>query len=313
MAVLVNPFSRVDEWRAALSQALPNEELRWWPEIGDPGDVDYLIAWRLPRSTMAECVNLKAILSLGAGVEQWLRPGTPDVPIVRLADPAMSDEMAAYSLVWVLRHQRNFAASEAMIDAREWGRVSYVHATRFRVGILGFGTIGQRIGRAFTELGIGVNAWTRTPKDLGGFDGDSDVVNFAGPETLEAFLASSDAVINVLPSTSETRGLLDAERLAQFREGSLFVNIGRGSVLADEAALLHSLDHGPLAAAVLDVTDPEPPAADSALYDHPAVTLTPHLAGSTNVATAAQLIAANVHRLQAGTPAFPLYEAQRGY
>ena len=307
MALLVNPFTRLDEWQAALRNELPKEELRWWPEVGNPADIEYVIAWRLPRATLAECTNLSAILSLGAGVEQWVHVDRPGVPIVRLADPAMSDEMAAYSLVWVLQHQRNFAQAAASIESREWGRVPYVHATRYRVGILGYGTIGQRIGRAFAELGIGVNGWTRTPRDLG------EVANYGGLDGLEAFLANSDAVINVLPSTGDTQGLLNAERLAHFRAGSLFVNIGRGSVLASEAELIDALDNGPLAAAVLDVTDPEPPPPESALYHHRAITLTPHIAGSTNVATAASLIAANVRRLRSGESPYPVYEHGRGY
>jgi len=156
-------------------------------------------------------------------------------------------------------------------------------------------------------VGYPVNAWTRSGRD------DETVRHYAGQEQLGEFLAASDAVVNVLPSTESTTGLLTADRLNQFAEGSIFVNVGRGSVLADEAELLHALDHGPLAAAVLDVTSPEPPVDGSPLYTHPAVTLTPHISGMTQVRSAAKIIAANIKRLRAGDPPFPMLDRTRGY
>ena len=120
-------------------------------------------------------------------------------------------------------------------------------------------------------------------------------------------------MVNVLPSTDATTGLLSAERLAQFAPGSIFVNIGRGTVLGDEADLIAALESGPPKAAVLDVTDPEPPAEGSPLYTHPQVTLTPHISGMTQVRSAARLIAANVARLRAGQEPFPLLDRTRGY
>ena len=129
---------------------------------------------------------------------------------------------------------------------------------------------------------------------------------------LEAFLGDCDAVIDVLPSTDETRHVLDAERLAQFTEGSLLVNIGRGTTV-DEVALLDALDSGPIAAAVLDVTDPEPPAEDSPLWQHPKVTLTPHVAGRTRLETSVALVVANIARIRSGEAPFPLLDRTRGY
>lgn len=307
MSIIVNPWARPDEWLRELEASLPEEELHLWPECPDPSAVELVVAWRLPRSDLSTYTNLQAILSLGAGAEQWQKDGTPDVPVVRLADPAMSDEMAAYSLHWVIRLQRHFDVLSPQTTNGEWELVDYVQAGKFRVGILGYGIIGGRIGRAFSDLGYGVNAWSRSGTD------DPSVQSYASVDELEAFLESSDAVINVLPSTPETTGLLTRSRLEQFVDGSIFVNIGRGTVLDDENDLIDAIDHGPLRAAVLDVTDPEPPVAGSPLYTHPAVHLTPHVAGSTQVASAARLVADNVLRIRGGEQPFPLLDRGRGY
>jgi len=306
VAIVVNPGGRVEQWERELALQMPDEDLRVWPDVGDRSDVDYLVSWRMSRADLDTMPNLKAILCTGAGTEQWQKPGI-EVPVVRLADQEMANEMAAYALAWVIRHQRGFSEAEASQRRGEWEAPNYTQPYEYHVGVLGYGEIGSRVGRAFADLGYQVNAWTRSGRD------ESGINHFAGTDELDVFLGQSDAVINALPSTDATIGLLTADRLAKFRDGSTFVNIGRGTILADEADLLRALDTGPLGAAVLDVTDPEPPVEGSPLYTHEAVTLTAHLSGATQIRSAAQLIAANVARLRAGEPAFPLLDRTRGY
>ena len=87
----------------------------------------------------------------------------------------------------------------------------------------------------------------------------------------------------------------------------------RGTIVADEADLIHALDDGPLSAVVLDVTNPEPPDAGSPLLAHPRVRITRHIAGTTQAATAAPLIAANINRIRRGEAPFPLVDRASGY
>ena len=176
-----------------------------------------------------------------------------------------------------------------------------------RVGILGYGTIGRRIGRAFSDLGYPVNAWSRRGSN------DANVTSFAGLDALESFLGSCDAVINVLPNTEATSGLLTADRFAQFTAGATFINIGRGTVVADENELVDAVESGLIGAAVLDVTNPEPPSGSSRLFSHPRIQITPHVAGATQIPTAARLIAANITRIRNGEDPFPVVDPSTGY
>ncbi len=306
MAIVVSASGNVEQWRVELQTQMPDEDLRFWPDIGDPADAEYLIAWVMARKDLATLTNLQAILCQGAGTEQWQKPGI-DVPVVRLADPAMANEMAGYAVAWVIRHGRRFAQLESAQRDRVWEVLDHKQSGEYRVGVLGYGEIGARIAQAFADLGYAVNAWTRSGRD------EATITHYAGDAQLDAFLNNSDAVINVLPSTAATTGLLTADRFAQFADGSIFVNVGRGTVVADETDLIHALDHGPLAAAVLDVTEPEPPRDDSPLWTHAAVTLTPHISGVTQIRSAAKLIAANIARMRGGEEPFPLLDRHLGY
>jgi glyoxylate/hydroxypyruvate reductase A len=306
VTVVINPFSRHDEWSAELSAVLPDENVVLWPEIGDPGEVEYLAAWMMRRSDMATFTNLKAILSLGAGTEQWQKDGMPDVPVVRLADPEMASEMAAYALHWVLHFQREFVQAAPQQATKTFRQPRYTQSWDYPIGILGYGTIGVRVGAAFADLGYPINAWSRS-------GGDSEnVKQFKGLDELDSFLSASKAVINVLPSTPATTGLLGQSRLAAFAQGSVFVNMGRGTVV-DNDVLIEALDSGPLRAAVLDVTSPEPLPDDSPLWGHRNLHLTSHVAGSTQVRSAARLVGANIKRMIDGEEPFPVLDRSRGY
>lgn len=307
VTILLNPWGEPERWFKAFSELLPDEELVLWPDNPDPSAVEMLIAWRMKRSDLATFTNLQTIFSMGAGVDQWLREGSPEVQLVRLADPAMSDEMTSYALHWVAHYQRDFDQRFDPTGSAPWGINQALVSREYRVGLLGFGQIGRRIGSAFNDLGYQVRAWTRSGVD------DDWVKSYSGTEQLEAFLGDCDAVINILPNTPATAGLLTAARFAQFKPGSTFVNIGRGTVVGSEADLIAAVDAGHLGAAVLDVTNPEPPENDAPIFNHPKIRVTPHISGMTQLATAAELIAANIGRIRRGEAPFPVVDRTAGY
>lgn len=122
------------------------------------------------------------------------------------------------------------------------------------------------------------------------------------PEEVIAHVGEADVVVLAAPATAETRHLVDDRFLGAMKPGSLLVNIARGA-LVDEEALLRALDAGTtIEAAVLDVTATEPLPPDSPLWDHPAVTITPHDAagGTGRFDRAADLFFENLRRYTAG-------------
>ena len=277
-----------------------------WPDIDDPDSVEFAVFWLHDPEDLHRYPKLRAILAVTAGVEQFLGGGYPDVPIVRLSDTTMAGEMAAYAVHWVVHFHRCMDTYLDLQMTREWRPIRAIEAQLFTVGILGFGAMGRRVGQSLSQLGYPISAWTRT----GGKD--PGITHYRGPDGLEEFLRSSKAVINILPLTPQTSGLMNAERFACFQQGALYVSIGRGGTTV-ESDLLAALDHGPIGAAVLDVTRSEPLPTDSPLWGHPRVRITPHASGFIRSRTAAPLVAENIRRIQRGEQPFPLYDPQRGY
>ena len=305
MAVLIHPWSRDEVWAEAFADALPEMEIYVWPDVPDVEAVEYACIGLHDAADFARYPNLKAILAMSAGIEQF-RKVDPAIPVVRLADEVMSNEMAAYALHWVAHFQKRFDLYLEHQRESRWEDVDYTPASEFRVGILGFGTIGRVVAETFRRLDYQVNAWSRNKKDANG------VTTYAGADQLDTFLGASDAVVNILPNTPETRGLMNAARFRAMPPDSIYVTMGRGAT-TDADGLVEVLDAEHLRAAVLDVTRPEPLPADSPLWNHQRIRITPHVAGYTQVASATALIVANIRRIQAGETPFPLLDRSLGY
>ena len=242
--------------------------------------------------------TLRWIQSPAAGVDapvfaQLVRNG------IRLTTSHVTDiPISEYVLRSVLDHYQRPQEWAASSAERAWRRHDFreVHGTTWLV--IGLGSIGAATAvraRAFGATVIGVR---RTPA------GDEPVDRMIRPDRVVApdALGAADVVVLAAPGTAETRHLVDERFLAAMNPGSLLVNIARGA-LVDEEALLRALDAGTtIEAAVLDVTATEPLPPDSPLWDHPAVTITPHDAagGTGRFARAADLFVENLRRYRAG-------------
>lgn len=310
MVILITTprVERANEWRDLLVARMPGADVRVWPEVGDPAQVDVVLSWKAPAGVMAQLPNLRLVCSLGMGVDHVLNdPGvSPHVPIVRLVDPNMIDQMSEYVVYGVLHYHRRFDVYDRFQRERRWEELPLPHTASRHVGVLGLGTIGTPCARRLLALGFSVSGWSRSPRREPG------IRCHHGAEGLQPFLANCEILVCVLPLTASTAGIVDARLLAQLPRGAYLINVARGG-LVDEEALLAALDAGQLAGAMLDVTQVEPLPQDHPLWRHPAVRITPHIAGLTNAPTAIATIVENLRRWQTGEPLLHLVERARGY
>jgi len=293
-------------WNALFAAALPGLRVVAAPD--DAESIDLFAGWNPEPGLFARLPRLQAVFALGAGVDAFLRrPDLPgSLPLVRLLDAGMAEQMIEYALLGVLAWQRHLLRYEALQQQHAWQPQAPRTRAGTRVAVLGLGEIGAQVARALSGLGYPVAGWSRTLRDVPG------VRCSAGLPALGPLLEATDVLVNLLPSTADTRGLLDHARLAQLPSGALVVNAARGDQL-DAEALLSLLDDGRLGGALLDVFASEPLPPEHPLWRHPQVRITPHVAAVTLPERAVEQIAANILRLQRGEAMHGIVDRARGY
>ncbi|WP_448189340.1 2-hydroxyacid dehydrogenase [Azospirillum sp. sgz301742] len=305
--LFISAADNADAWRGELAKRLPDLEFRVWPDIGDPADIIYALVWKPPPGVLASLPNLKLILSLGAGVEPLLAdPTLPAAPLVRMVAEGLTEDMAAYVVLQVLRWQRQVDAYAAQQRAGVWKQLGHRPASEVRVGILGLGVLGEAAARALLPLGFDVIGWSRTPKEIRGVE----TVHVA--DGLVALAARSDFLVCLLPLTAETRGILDARLFATLPKGAVVINAARGGHLV-ESDLLSALDGGHLGGASLDVFAEEPLPPGHPFWEHPQIHVTPHVAGITHPSRSADHVADAIRRAETGQPLLHVVDRAQGY
>jgi glyoxylate/hydroxypyruvate reductase len=290
-----------ERWLPLLTRALPHDRFVESPDV----PVDIALVASPAKGTLGRLKGAKLIQSLWMGVEALLAdPELPrGVPLARLIDPGMVAAMSETVLWSVLDWHRRRSRYREQQAARVWKRHRQYLASDHTVGLLGLGELGSDAAKKLVALGFNVAGFSRRPKTL------ADVKSFTD---LGALLETSDAVVCLLPLTRETRGVLHARTLQTIKPGGCVINLARGGHVVT-ADLIAALDSGHLAQAYLDVFESEPLPAESPLWSHPRVTITPHVAALTEPRTAVAKIVENVERVRRGEPALNLVDFQAGY
>jgi glyoxylate/hydroxypyruvate reductase A len=306
--LFLSDYDPPDIWREALKAEIPDLDFRIWPDdVGDLEEIDTALVWLPPPGELTRYPNLKAILSLGAGIDAMIEDETlPDLPLARMVDPSLTRMMADYVLLSVLRHHRNFDLFEHEKRAGRWTFEFPKLAGDRTVGMLGLGVLGRAAAESLRDFGFKVQGWSRSPKTLPG------IASFHGREQLKSFLAGTDILVCLLPLTPDTEGIMNAELFAALPDGAALVNAARGRHLV-ESDLLGALGSGKISAATLDVFETEPLPAESALWRNDRVLITPHVASYCDPKSAAKGVAENIKRVRAGQPPLNVVDRQRGY
>ncbi|MCK1655884.1 glyoxylate/hydroxypyruvate reductase A [Bradyrhizobium sp. 149] len=299
-------MARGAEWAGFFAERAPDMPFRLWPDIGDPADVRYLVAW-VPPDDIATFPNLELVFSVGAGVDQFdASKLPPHIPLVRMLEPRIAETMVEYVTMAVLALHRDLLDFISQQKAQVWCEIRITPAKRRRVGVMGLGQLGQAVLERLKAFGFPLSGWNRSPREIEG------VTCYAGMETLPDFLAQTDILVCLLPLTDETRSILNADLFAHLPRGASLVNVGRGPHLV-EADFLAALDSGALSGAVLDVAEPEPLPAGHPFWSHPRILVTPHNASMTSPDTAVDFVLDVIARHRSGEDLPGRVDRTRGY
>lgn len=309
--IFYHPTFDTQYWIRELEKQLPGARVREW-KSGDNQPADYALVWH-PPVEMLQGRALKAVFALGAGVDSILSKlrDHPDmlplsIPLFRLEDTGMGRQMQEYAVSKVLHWFRRFDDYQAQKLASRWQPLPEYRADEFTIGIMGAGVLGAKVAESLQPWGFPLRVWSRSRKSW------PQVQSFAGQAELGGFLQGTRVLINLLPNTAETVGIINQTLLAQLPDESYLLNLARGVHVVEEE-LLAALNNGKLKGAMLDVFSREPLPQESPLWAHPRVAMTPHVAAVTRPMEAIAYIAGTISRLERGESVSGQVDRQRGY
>lgn len=299
-------------WLADLRQHLPGADVRAW-QPGDAAPADYVLAWKPPPEVLHKRAGLKGVFNLGAGVDALLRllraqPDLlpPGVPLIKLDDAGMGVQMVEYVTHAVVRRFRRFDEYEALKRQQTWRELPARSRGDWPVGVMGLGALGAQVAQALVNLGFPVRGWSRGPKDLPG------VTCFEGGQRLPHFLDGLQVLVNMLPLTPDTEGILNRDTFSRLAPGSQLINVARGSHLVEED-LLAALADGRVACASLDVFREEPMPPGHPFWSDPRIEVTPHIAALTEREASVSQIVEKIVALERGAAVTGIVRLDRGY
>lgn len=297
-----------DQFGPAFAQIAPDLTLFRPGEVIDRAAVRYVFAHAPAPDAFRLFPNLAMISSWGAGVDKLLmHPALPEGVIInRMTDQGQAEMMAAFALHYVTGWHRRIFDYPAQQRGRVWREIDWTANADFPIGILGYGNMGAAIGRALKVLGFPVWAWASRARTEDG------VQLLSGDVALGSLVSDVRVLVNVLPLTEATYGILDAALLGKMRPDALLVQLARGAHLV-EGDLIPALDAGRPAMAALDVFETEPLPDDHPFWRHPGIMLTPHIGSTASEEAVARSVARAIDAHKAGHDPEGLVDPSRGY
>ena len=275
------------------------------------GDVD-IIFGSFSRPLFEAARQLKWVQTEGAGIDNLLFEEFVESPIILTsAKGTVGTHLADHTWALLLGLLRGVGRA---VRERTWDNRMSIRRESWELGgatlgIVGLGGVGIEVARRAGGFGMEVIAVDPEPLEKPDF-----VREIWGADRFYDLLEQSDVVSVCCPLTQRTRGLFDREAFRHMKPGALLVNVTRGPII-DGDALLEALDQGLISGAGLDVTSPEPLPADSLLWDHPHVIITPHASGGSplRLDRTIDLFCENLRRFSEGRELLSVIDKQKGY
>ncbi|MFC0179731.1 2-hydroxyacid dehydrogenase [Thorsellia kenyensis] len=314
-AIFYHPTADFSLWQKAFTQSL--DGLTLFDYQGNSNyskcDIDFAFVWAPPIDMLTQFPNLKAVFVLGAGVDAILdeaqkHPGyiPENAPLVRIEDGGMALQMVEYALARVYHYFRRFDAYDALKRKKKWNPLDAFSYEEFSIGILGAGVLGKAVATALVNAGYRVKSFSRSAQNTPGVEG------FYGADKLDHFLQGTQLLINLLPSTPETRGIINHSLLLKLNKGCYFINLARGAHVIEED-LLALLDSDHIAGASLDVFSKEPLDIEHLLWENEKVFITPHIAAKSSIKETVSQISQNIRAFNEGRLMSGVVDRKKGY
>jgi len=298
----------IEPWEKALKEKLPNTTIEVYPSVKNKEVVDFVICWKPIKNVFEQFPNIKIIQSVGASIEHITSTQiiNNNSIITRIVDERLSNDMWEFLLTIVLSELKNTRIYLTQQAQNTWEQKDYRTINETTISILGLGKIGGYVAEKFAQIGFNVKGWSNSKKQI------SNVKSYNGENEFDSFLYDSDFLINLLPLTDKTKGILNKKTFRKLPKNSFLINVGRGEHLVD-VDLIDFLDESKLSGAYLDVFINEPLPKEHPFWKHSKIQISPHIASLTNVETAMEQITENYRRFLENEELLNIASLKKGY
>lgn len=302
---IIAPGRNVSIWKKIIERENKDIQVEIYPEIADPDEIEMLMLWQHPKGIVQDYKNVKFISSMGAGVDHIINDSSipENLPIARIKDEKLTFSMTNYVVMGVLNFHRRWDHFQENQISKNWDMSD--PEIEVKIGVMGVGELGGDVLDKLGYLGFQVVGYGNSQKKIFNFP------YFYG-EDLDEFLGEVNVVVCLLPLTPNTQNFMDKGFFQKCQPGTYIINAARGKHLV-ENDLLEAIDSGHISGALLDVYREEPLPKSHPFWNHPKISMTPHIASVTNPEAAAPQIAANCKRYMAGKPLKNMIDREKGY
>ncbi|NQZ83422.1 MAG: glyoxylate/hydroxypyruvate reductase A [Colwellia sp.] len=277
-------------WLDKLNAKLPNVRVMLAREmsVAEKQQCKVAVVANPKPEDLTEFPQLVWVQSLWAGVERLVAElDNPSFALSRLVDPMLATIMSEAVLAWTLYLHREMPKYMAQQKLAKWQQLDYKCAGERTIGILGLGELGKSSAQVLVKNGFTVSGWSNTAKVIDGIE------CFFGREGLETLISQADIIVCLLPLTPDTRKLINDDFLTKMKKGTSLINFARGAII-NHHDLVKQLNRCHVGHAVLDVFEHEPLDESSVLWQHPNITILPHVSAPTHIESASKIVAQRI-------------------
>ena len=271
-------FPNQSKWVNILKKKFKGHAIFTVNDNFDYKKIDVAIVWNLSNTILKKLSNIKVIFSLGAGVDHILKLSSYDkTPIIRIKDPIMRERMFNHVLSQILNYQLNLTLYQRAQEKKLWldERETPLNSD-LTIGILGLGYIGEFVAKKLKKLNYKVIGYKNSVSN------SKTSFQILTGKKISQFLFLSDVIVSILPSTNETADFINKNFLKKMKKSSLLINLGRGESLNEEDLLNHVKSNNNFYVS-LDVFKKEPLQQNHKFWNHPNISITPHIAAITDI------------------------------
>lgn len=305
--LVVRQDEKISDWVSALQQCDPEIPIIDYRDSHQPSDVKMMLVWKQPQGIFSTYPNLECVSSMGAGVDFIFEDPSyrKQIPMTRVVDPLLVSDMEEFVSAQIYNYLKGLHIYTGNMQQALWEQKPYLRKSDVSIGILGLGVLGSATAMSLSKQGFKVQGWSQSQKKIEG-------VRCYDDTALDVFLSQSDILVNLLPLTPQTRGILNANLFSKLPKGSFLIQVARGPHL-EEKDLLEALDQGQISGAALDVFSQEPLDKNHPFWTHKKVLITPHCASISAPSSVAPQIIDNYKRLLKAQTLLNQVDTVKGY